>query len=1086
MLDKETPRPRSVYWLPIAYLIAGIAWITGSDYVLGLLFRDDPRTLLFAGSLKGLLFVVVTAVLLYVVLYLRVGAPPSARTPRRSLTAEAWKPLVVFLVAGVGIAAVGAALYRVQAGEIRRDRAGELRAITDLKTAQIEFWLKDREQALEQVSRSPLATEALAEWLRGRSPDVGALLDRTLEGIRRSDEFEAVLLLAADGRLLKSAGTPFVPTTPLMRAMRVASDAPGVVASSLYVARGAAGDRVVLDHVVALRATAREGVGLFAFVVARSDPERYLFPLVMAWPSAETSGESLLLRREGGEIVVLTGLRHRAGPPSSLRLPISRHELASARVLLGERNAFEAFDYRRQPVLAVGRPVAGTDWFVMTKVDLAEVHAPLVRLMLMASGLVAAALIATAALVMLWWRGEKLRMDLELARSEERATALVEHFASVSAFANDIVLLLDEHARILEANDRAVSAYGYSRRKLLGMTVFDLRGLDVDEAAAAVREFDAVKSSGAIRFEARHRRKDGTSFPVEVSSRRMDVGGRPYVQSIIRDISERRVHEQQIAEISAERDRLLQRLELQFERMPVGCVVSGSNLRILQVNTAFERMFGYSREELGRSQAWTLIVPPELRDSLQARLAPLVTGDASTSITLVNENLTKAGPRITCRWTNTPLRGPAGEFMGMLSMCEDITQRLETERALRESEERFRALAEVSPVVIFRTDVDGRCTYVNARWCDIAGQDSAAALGTGWMQAVHPDDRARVAAAWDTTLAGGKFRMEYRLLWPDGHVVWLLGQAAPEFDMDGRVAGYVGTVTDISDVKATELELQQSRAYLEERVQARTRELAAAKERAERADRVKSTFLSTMSHELRTPLNSIMGFTDVVLQGLSGPLTEEQQRHLGIVRDSSAHLLDLINDVLDLSRIEAGQLRLEIGPVELPDLLRRRLQGFEAEAARKGLSLTATIGDGVDSIQSDGKRVSQILANLLSNAVKFTDHGEVTLAARAVDGTIEVAISDTGPGIGPEDMAHLFTPFTQLSTRMGRTHEGTGLGLAISGHLAQALGGRIRVVSRPGGGSCFTLVLPLASPPPEGSSETGLYIGVSGWDPASV
>jgi signal transduction histidine kinase len=293
----------------------------------------------------------------------------------------------------------------------------------------------------------------------------------------------------------------------------------------------------------------------------------------------------------------------------------------------------------------------------------------------------------------------------------------------------------------------------------------------------------------------------------------------------------------------------------------------------------------------------------------------------------------------------------------------------------------------------------------------------------------------------------------------------VLGQAVPERGENGKVTGFVGTLTDINELKATELDLERSRDLLEHRVQERTRELEAAKERAEHADRVKSTFLSTMSHELRTPLNSILGFTDVVLEGLSGPLTDEQRRHLGIVRDASVHLLGLINEVLDLSRIEAGQLRVEIGTVDLPELLRRRVQGFEAEAARKGLALSATIDGVVGGILSDAQRVSQIVDNLLSNAVKFTEAGSVSLAARLAGDRVEVDVRDTGPGIGPEDLPLLFKPFfTHPAGARGRAHEGVGLGLPISRHLAEALGGTIRVASTPGHGSTFTLTLPVAGP----------------------
>jgi len=1057
-------RTRAVYWLPLAYLVAGIAWITGSDYLLGILFRGDPGALLFAGSFKGLMFVGVTALMLFVVLYLGVGvARPENAAGRPRGDTDLWKPLAVFMLAAVGIAAAGAALYRSQAHEIRRNRAAELHAVADLKVSQIEFWLEDRRQGLEQAASSPFFNAAIADWLAGGSPAIRDQLHQRLLGIRQADDFESVLLLGVDGNTLMTVGPRLELTAEVRRAIGQVPAATATPATDLYITRDASGNVTAIDHVVALAPSARDPGRSLGHLVARTDPRRHVFPLATAWPLEGSTGESLLIRREGDYVVALSGIRYPEQAPASRRMPLSRTELAGVRVVLGERGPFETYDYRGVPALAVGLPVRGSDWFLLAKVDLAEVHAPLIRLLLMAAGLVAAALIAAAALVILWWRGEKLRMGLALERAEQRVSALVEHFAWSSRFANDMVVLIDADGRILEANDRTVEAYGYSRDELIGRSAFDARGAADAEVAEVRRNFATIMERGHLRYETLHRRKDGSPLPVEISSRRMNIGGRSYVQSIIRDMTERRAQEQYIAEISAERDRLLKRLELQFERMPVGCVISGPDFRILQVNAAFERIFGYTREELDRNDAWALIVPVELRAWILEQLRPLATSEAS--ITLVNENITRSGARITCRWTNTPLHGPSGKMIGHIGMCEDISQQVETERALRGSEARFRALAEVSPTVVFRTDAEGRCTYVNSRWRDVSGREPGSALGLGWLEAVHPEDLGMVSDAWRTTLTGGTFRQEYRLLRPDGSAAWVLGQATPEFGEEGRVTGYVGTVNDITDLKATELELQRSRDLLEQRVRERTSELAAAKERAEHADRVKSTFLSTMSHELRTPLNSILGFTDVVLEGLSGPLTEEQRRHLGIVRESSVHLLGLINDMLDLTRIEAGQLRFEIGEVDLPDLLRRRVEGFEAEAVRKGLALATSIGAGVGTIRSDAKRVSQIVDNLLSNAVKFTDQGSVELIARRVGDRVEVSVIDTGHGIDPGDLPLLFKPFfTQSTGSPSRMQEGIGLGLPISRHLAQALGGTIHVASQPGHGSRFTVSLPVAGP----------------------
>jgi signal transduction histidine kinase len=244
---------------------------------------------------------------------------------------------------------------------------------------------------------------------------------------------------------------------------------------------------------------------------------------------------------------------------------------------------------------------------------------------------------------------------------------------------------------------------------------------------------------------------------------------------------------------------------------------------------------------------------------------------------------------------------------------------------------------------------------------------------------------------------------------------------------------------------------------------ARTLELERAKDAAEHSDRVKTVFLSTVSHELRTPLNTILGFTDVLLQGLSGPLTADQQRQLRLVRDSSMHLRSLIEDVLDISRIEAGQVGLEFGDVNLYEVVSRRVEAFGPEYARKGLQLRVQVEGVLPFIRSDRKRTAQIVDNLLSNALKFTDSGDVTVQLRNLPDRLEMQVIDTGIGVPASAHENLFNPFTQVVRPGGRIREGTGLGLALSRNLARALGGDITFASEVGRGSRFALWLPLVT-----------------------
>lgn len=257
----------------------------------------------------------------------------------------------------------------------------------------------------------------------------------------------------------------------------------------------------------------------------------------------------------------------------------------------------------------------------------------------------------------------------------------------------------------------------------------------------------------------------------------------------------------------------------------------------------------------------------------------------------------------------------------------------------------------------------------------------------------------------------------------------------------------------------------------EQALQQSNTELSAATARALESDQLKSAFLATMSHELRTPLNSIIGFTGILRQGLAGPLNPEQAKQLDMVQGSARHLLALINDVLDLSKIEAGEMQLDRAAFDLRATIDNAVASVLPLARKKGLTLNCQIAPAVGTMVSDRRRVQQIVINLLSNAIKFTDHGAVALDVDvlAPDAGVRLRVRDSGIGIKPEDLAVLFRPFRQLENGLARQFEGTGLGLSICQRLVDMMGGKIAVKSQWGQGSTFSVTLPLTTQEASGS-----------------
>ncbi len=392
-------------------------------------------------------------------------------------------------------------------------------------------------------------------------------------------------------------------------------------------------------------------------------------------------------------------------------------------------------------------------------------------------------------------------------------------------------------------------------------------------------------------------------------------------------------------------------------------------------------------------------------------------------------------------------------------LSAEIIRRAAMEHTLAQSEAKYRDLVENVNSVILRWTRKGVITFANTfaeRFFGFQKDELPGRSVVGTIVPARDSDGRDLSSLMKEifTNPDAYALSENENIKKNGEKVWVSWTNRPVRNERGEAIEILSVGSDVTDRKRAE-----------ERLRSTLGELKAAKERAEEADRLKSAFLATMSHELRTPLNSIIGFTGVLLQGIVGPLNDEQGKQLGMVRDSARHLLALINDVLDISKIEAGQLLVENGDFDLRPVIEKAIGSARPLADKKGLALTADIAPAVSAVRGDARRVEQVLLNLIGNAVKFTDQGSVGVKCLRENGSVTVQVIDTGIGIKPGDIGALFRPFSQVETGLTRRYEGTGLGLSISKRLVALMGGTMAVTSRRGAGSCFSFTLPAAEEP---------------------
>ena len=415
-----------------------------------------------------------------------------------------------------------------------------------------------------------------------------------------------------------------------------------------------------------------------------------------------------------------------------------------------------------------------------------------------------------------------------------------------------------------------------------------------------------------------------------------------------------------------------------------------------------------------------------------------------------------------------------GELKSLQASLREMIALLESRyRAMHASEQRLQIATRAAAIGIWDWDIGSGAVEWDEQMYRLFGVQRAPVAEPLqlWRDSLHPEDKAQAEAALQHTLdGGGRFDQAFRIIWQDGSVHHIQADSMLFRDGAGRPLRMVGVNYDISAHKAAQQELRQHRHHLEELVADRTRALSVAVAQAQAASQAKSVFLANMSHELRTPLNAVIGFSRLMAD--SPGMQAEEKRNLGIIHRSGQHLLTLINDILELSKIEAGRIALQNEPVLLADMLQEVMDMVSMRAA-PGVALRLDSRQLPLRAQLDGTKLRQVLLNLMSNAVKFTRAGRITLQARAswADGglsgaapagtgcwQLDFAVSDSGPGIAADDHERIFEPFMQAG--QDGAAEGTGLGLAISREFVQLMGGELTVQSALGEGAVFRVAVP--------------------------
>ena len=645
------------------------------------------------------------------------------------------------------------------------------------------------------------------------------------------------------------------------------------------------------------------------------------------------------------------------------------------------------------------------------------------------------ALVAASVATMLRSREHALRATMAVKESERLYRLLADH-------SNDMIVRVGLDGIRRYVSPACYLLLGYRPEEMVGSAT--VAAIHVEDRTRAV-EVNQALLAGADNpiCSYRQQHRDGHYVWLEASYHLIrDGAGQPLeIVASVRDISKRQASEREAANAAAR----LQENNRLFAMASALAHVGHWHVDLVRGEIVWAdevyRIHGVANDHVPTLENGIEFYHPDDRERVSKCIR--LTAETGVPFAFAGTLLLADGSTKSVTVQGQAERAPDGDVIGIVGVIQDITAQTKAQAALIQREEQYRLLADNATDVVLRTDADGFVVYASPSCAELSGYFPEELVARHCGEFMHPGDAVIVHDAHVAIITGQRSSttVEYRLRHKDGEWRWLESHMKAWRVPDADAGGVISAIRDIGRRKELETELVDAR------------------DKAESAARVKANFLANMSHEIRTPMNGVLGFAELVL---SSDLNSEQRQQVELIAESGRSMMRLLNDILDISKIEAGKMGVTEEPVDLRHVSRRCSDLMRPIADTKGIVLSSRIAPSVpERILGDPLRLRQIMLNLIGNAVKFTEQGSVVVDAFIEGDRLHLEVSDTGIGIPPERRDSIFDQFAQAEDSTAQTHGGTGLGLAISAELVRLMNGTISVRSTVGQGTTFSIILPL-------------------------